>query len=824
MGRVVLPEAARSLLRDRRFSGLAVVLLAVTIGAITAVYAIVQAVVLRPFAFRDQDRVVVIWQRDDRRAVPVIEVAYGELIDWQSRARSFEQMAVVGSVNWPLTLVAPNAQPSANLAAVSASFFPVVGAWPILGRGFEPGDEDRSSPGVMIISHGLWLRRFGGDPSVVGRTVPVKLDADSPTVFVTVAGVMAEGFDYPRGADVWMPAAPLVRTFARGSDPDGAIRELRVFFALGRLKSGASVGGASRELTGVMQSADTASYGLPNSAVVVTPLATYLLGPAKPVLWTLLAGATLMLLIAGANVAGLQVARSARRQRILAIRVALGASTRQMIGIALMESVLVTAAAVCGGIAVAYAIGRMLVVLAPVEVPRLADVTLINLPVLTFGALATFVTVVLCGVWPAFVAARIDALSLLAHGGRVAADPHGRRVQRIVVVAQVAIALSLLTGTALFARTLHGMVRTALGFNPSRLVALTVRPGTEDPTRWNAFYDALVRRVEGLPDVAAAGAVALRPLSGPIGWDTQPLLFGQIARQPTAWALNPYMNLEIVTPGYFATMGIRLVRGRLFATTDTATTDGVVIVSESAARRLWPGRDPLGQRLRDQAYKTDAVPGSLEGWQTVVGVVEDVRYRGLNDVRLDLYLPASQSTNHVQQLMVRSRGGAADVVASVRASAREIDPNAAVSEATIMADVVAAESAPWRFLVRVFLAFSALAGTLAAVGLGAVVALAVSSRRRELAIRAALGANRARLGAVMLREGLVLVAVGVAFGLLGALALGRAVSHVLVGVGPHDPIALGAAACLEVALAALATWIPARRAAEVDPIEALRAE
>jgi putative ABC transport system permease protein len=445
-------------------------------------------------------------------------------------------------------------------------------------------------------------------------------------------------------------------------------------------------------------------------------------------------------------------------------------------------------------------------------------------PVLIVGTLATFATVVLCGLWPAFVAGRIDALGVLAHGGSVAADPRGRRVQRIVVVAQVAIALSLLTGTALFARTLHGLVRTALGFDPDRLVALTVTPGTDDLTRWNAFYDALVRRVEGLPEVLAAGAVAIRPLSGPIGWDTQPLLFGQIAAEPATWALNPYMNLEIVTPGYFTAMGTRLVSGRLFAATDTASTDGVVIVSESAARRLWPDRDPVGQRLRDESYKSDAPPGSPGGWQTVIGVLEDVRYRGLNDVRFDLYLPASQSTNRVQQLMVRSRGNASDVVASVRAAARGIEPNAAVSEATIMTDVVTAESAPWRFLIRVFLAFSAMAGTLAAIGLAAVVALAVSSRRRELAIRAALGANRARLGAVMLREGLVLVAVGVGLGLLGSVALGRAVSHVLVGVGPHDPIALSAATCVEVAVAALAAWIPARRAAEVDPIEVLRAE
>ncbi len=824
MVRVLIREAARSLVRDLRFAGLAVVLLAITIGATTAVYAIVQAVVLRPFPFHDQDRVVVIWQRDDRRAQPVIEVAYGEMIDWRARSRSFDDLAVVGSVNWSLTLIGPNAPEQLTLSAVSSSFFAVVGASPILGRTLDVRDEDGPIPRVMVMSHGLWLRRFGADPAIVGRTLSVKLDSDGPATPMTVIGVMPELFDYPRGAEVWVPAAPLVRKFAVALGADDAFRGLRVFFALGRLKRGVALDSATRELTRVMQTADTAGYSLASAALVLTPIATYLLGPAKPVLWTLLAGATLMLVIACANVAGLQVSRSARRRRALAVRIALGASTRHIIAIALIESALMTAAAVAGAVALAFMTTRTLVLLAPIGVPRLQDVTLIHTPVLMFGAAVTFATVVLCAMWPALVAGRIDALSVLAHGGSVAADPRGRRIQRAVVVAQVAIALTLLTGTALFARTLQGLVRTVLGFDPTHLVAMNVTPATDDLTRWNAFYDALIPRVEALPGIAAAGAVALRPLSGPIGWDTQPMFPGQVPRQPATWGLNPYMNLETVTPGYFRAMGIRLLRGRLFTATDRARSAGVVVVSESAARRLWPGRDPVGQRLREQSYRTDAALGSPEGWQTVIGVVEDVRYRGLNDVRLDLYLPAAQATGRVQQLMIRSRANPADVVRSVRAAARELDPNAGASEATIMSEVVKAESAPWRFLVQVFVAFAALAATLAAIGLGAVVALAVTSRRRELAIRAALGADRARLRAVMLREGLALVVAGLVLGGLGAFALGRAVAHVLVGVRPHDPLALGAAACLELALAVLASWVPARHAADVDPIEALRIE
>jgi putative ABC transport system permease protein len=393
------------------------------------------------------------------------------------------------------------------------------------------------------------------------------------------------------------------------------------------------------------------------------------------------------------------------------------------------------------------------------------------------------------------------------------------------VVAQVATAVTLLAGTALFLRTLHGLDRTVLGFDPHGLVSTSVTPATDDQGRWNAFYDALVGRVERLPGVVSAGAVLLRPLSGPIGWDSQPIYPGQVPEDASTWGLNPHTNLEVVTPEYFRTMGIRLVRGRVFTDRDTLTSPGVVVVSEAAARRLWPGGDAIGERLRDPTYRVGTSPSrSAPGWQTVIGVVEDVRYRGLTDVRLDLYMPAAQSWNRVQHLMVRARGNPADVIASVRAVAREVDSAAVVSDATLMRDVVAAESAPWRFLMRIFTGFAALAAVLAAVGLGAVITLAVAERRRELAIRAALGAGRRQLRGVVLRESGLLTSVGIGVGLLGALALGRSVAHLLVGVVPHDPLALSAAAALCAAAAALASWMPARRAADADPIEALRSE
>jgi predicted permease len=555
---------------------------------------------------------------------------------------------------------------------------------------------------------------------------------------------------------------------------------------------------------------------------VVTPIAAHLLGPARPVLWTLFGGATLMLLIVCANVAGLQVSRTTARRRALGIRAALGASNGRLVRQTFVESALITALALSGAVLVTMLSARALVLLAPAGVPRVDTVTILDGWVLAFGVVAAFTTVLLSGVWPALVAARLDTVQALAHGGSLSADPRGRRVQRGVVLAQVAVSLALIAGAALFARTVRALDQTALGFNPVNLLALTISPSVSDLTRWRAFYEALEIHAAAVPNVTAVGSVYLRPLSGPIGLESQPIFPGQMPEDVKTWGLNPFLNLETVTPGYFRAIGIRIVRGRAFTANDIAASPGAVIVGESTARRLWPGRDPLGQRMRNDSYR--AAAGRQGEWQTVIGVAQDVRYRGLTDVRLDLYMPAAQSDQHVQFLMVRTRGNPAEVTAAIRDRARAIDPLASVSDATIMSDVVASESAPWRFMVQVFAGFAALAVTAAAIGLGAVITLAVATRRRELGIRAALGADRARLRAAVINEGLWLIAGGTALGLVLALALGRAVGALLVGVQPHDAIALGVAATLVSGIGLVACWWPAQRAANANPMDTLRAD
>jgi putative ABC transport system permease protein len=819
----VLREAARTLRSDWRFTSVAAALLAVTLGGTAAMFAAVQAVLLNPLGFAHQERVVVLWQTDLRRALPVIEVAYGEAVDWTARSRSFEELAVFGSVNWPLTLADADEPLSLSMSAVSAPFFKVLDVTPMIGRAFDSADEIGPGPRAAIISHGLWTRRFGRDPAILRRVLRTKPDAGAPPQSIPIVGVLPAGFDFPRGADVWLPAGPLVRGAARGGDEVGAMRWLRVFFGIGRLRPDVSVAEAGRELTQVVRTSDTLGGPEPPTHAVVTPVVTFLVGAAEPVLWALLGGAMLLLLVACANVAGLQVSRAARRQRALAIRMAIGASRGRLTAQVLVDTAIVTSLAVAAALMIAIGLQRGLVMLAPMDVPRLRDVTSFNPQVLGFGVVAAFTTIGLSALWPIVVVSRLDATRVLAHAGVSSGDPGGRRVQRVVVAAQVALALTLLAGTVVFLRSIRALDHTALGFAPDRLFALSVTSPTADPARWDVAYARFEDRVRALPHVDAVGSVYLRPLLGPIGLDNQPLYPGQVPADPSTWGLNPHVNLQTVSPGYFGAMGIRLMQGRGFTDADITAAPGVVIVSERAAARLWPGRNPIGQRLRDMSYRVDTT-AAPEAWQTVVGVVADVRYRGLTDIRLDMYVPAAQSNQRVQYLMVRTTGSSRLVSRAVRSAAREVDTGFTVGDAIAMSDVVARESAPWRFIYRVFVILGMLALTLAIVGLGAVINLALATRRRELGIRAALGAGRSHLTSVIFREALVLVIIGSLMGAATALALGRTIGSVLISVPPYDPVSLAIAVAVTSIAGAAFCWWSARRAADVAPDVVLRSE
>ena len=822
-----LRDAFRSLTRDRGFACVAVVLLALTGGATTAVYAVVDAVLLQPMALRSQERTVVIWQRDSARGTPVVEVALGEVGKWREHATSFDALGVFGSVNFSLSLIDGDSRTRLRSSWVSAPFFEIVGIGPQLGRVLDANDEAGNQSRVAVISDGFWKQHFGSDRRVVGRIIRVQEGGESSQRALEVVGVMPPGFDFPRGVDLWLPAAPGIRASAMPdpTNPDDVawyLDHLRVFYALGRLREGASATQAEQELGRLIRQVEKDSpMGAPPEAVV-TAIDDYLVGPAKPVLWTMFAGAVVMVLLACSSVAGLHLFRAARQDRAIAIQLALGATRSRLIRRSLVESAIIASAGAFGAVGIAWLATRALVLAAPLDVPRLATANVGAPAVLAVMVSLATLTALLSGVWPAVFIGHVDAGRTLTTGARTAMHPRERLFQRGVVGWQVAVAVVLLSGAALFVRSVQHLDGTPLGFLADGLVSVDLQPSATGMDGWDQIYDALRTRTEGLPHVMSTGAVSMRPLLGPIGSDTIPALKGQEGMGADApWRRNARANLQSVTPGYFRTLGTRLLAGRDFTPDDRAASPNVVIVSASAAGRYWPGRNPIGELI---LVATQRTPGSVEQprWQTVVGVVEDVRYRGITDPRLDLYLPAAQSTNRVQYLLVRTTATPAQVAADVRAIAHDLDSAVDVGETSAMTDVVMRETAPWRFAMRVLIAFGILAAALATAGLVGLVGLAVTLRRRELGIRAALGATPGRLRLHVLTETAWTAATATMVGMLAAVIIWRLADGLLVDTPPHDPLSIAGAGLLTFLAGIVGCMVPAARAAATDPAEGLR--
>ena len=816
--------ALRSLVRSKRVSLVTIALFAVTIGVTTAIYAVVEAVMLRPIAMRAPERTVVIWQRDDARGTPVVEASYGEVDTWRQSARSVEALGAFSSVNWSLSLIDGDSRARLAYVAVSAPFFEVVGIPPAIGRPLNSRDEAGNEPHAAVISDELWRQRFGADPRIIGAIIRVQDDVESPVRPIEVVGIMPAGFDFPRGAQLWIPAAPSIRAFAQqaGQDRGEFSAYLRVFYAVARLRQDTTFAQAAEELSAISRAPGQQNSAGSVSGVVVTPVNVYLQGPARLVLWTMFGGALLMVLLTCSSVAGLQVFRAAIGDHALAVHMALGAERGRLIVRALLETVLLAVAGFTGAIMFAWLVTNWLVSTAPLDVPRLATARLTSWPVALFMVLLTTVVGVIAGVWPAVFVGRIDAGRTLTSGARTVMQPRERRLQRIVVGWQVAVAVVLLAGAALFVRSVQTLDRTDVGFRAESLLSIDVEPSWKEFERWDAFYDALLSRTGELSGVTDASAVYLRPLSGPIGNDTIPVLFGQEGLGENApWRMNPRANIEAITSGYFRTLGIPLLTGRDFARTDVAAAPNVVIVSASAAAKYWPGRDAIGQRL---VVATQRAPGSREElrWQTVVGVAGDVRYRGLLDPRLDIYLPSPQSTMRVKQLLIRTTGQTEPVIARVRAIARELDPGVHLGEIVLMSDALARESAPWRFAMRVLSFFGGLAAVLATIGLIGIVWLVVAIRRRELGVRAALGATPNQLRRLVLTDALWTSSAATVVGVLGALAVGRLLERLLVGTSPHDPVSVAGAAAVTLCAGGIGCLLAAQAAVRISPGEALR--
>jgi putative ABC transport system permease protein len=817
-----LRAAVRGLKRGGWLPGVVILTLAVAIGAVTAIYSIAHAVLLRPLPLGDPDRVVILWGRDEPRSQSVVEVSFSDLRAWRAGQKSLAAIELFGSVTWgELRVTAPGEPFGAARNVVTAGFFDIFRTPPLLGRTFRPEDDVPGARKTVVLSGDLWRRRFSSDPAVIGRVLTVGEGRDA-TAF-EVIGVMPPDFRIPAGADVWIPFGALADpTKDKPGDFDG----VRAMYAVARLGDSATIQGAVAELSVIARNEEIKQGHQDSGMVVVaTPVEKHLLGSARPALLAIAGAAAMLLLIACANAAGLLLIHSAPRRREVAVRLALGARRWQVVRQRLYESLLLALIASALGVALAYLSFDAIVGLAPIEVPRLVDAA-IDARALLFALAVAVATAVVMALVPAWQHSTGNVLAALQQRSQVGATTPARaRARQALVVAQIAAAVVLLTAAGLFARSFVALVQLDLGFDPDNVLTFHVSaPDAGAATRAARFalVDSVIDRARQIPGVVAAGAVYQRPFAhGAIGMDTNVIVEGQPLSSESA-SRNPILNWEAATPEYFRVMDIRLVRGRLLNDRDTENAPPVVVVSEALAIRLWPGQDAIGKRIL--AYGAPGVDEKRPVWQTVVGVVESARYREIETPRFDLYLPYRQAPNYVQHFTLRVTGEPTAVVPQLRAAVAAIAPGVTVEGISTMNQIVGTVLAPWRFSAIVVSGFSLIALAFAAVGLAALIAYAVTQRTREIGVRMALGARPRDVVALLVREGSGMALAGLGGGLLTAWLLRHVVANMLFAVAPDDAATFGAVPVLLAAVALVAAYIPARRAARVDPAVALRSE
>jgi putative ABC transport system permease protein len=797
-----LRHGARLLLRAPGFTCVAVAALAIGIGANTAIFSVVHALLLKPLPYGDPERLAVIWEHNLPRDRKNNVVSPGNFIHWREMQQTFEDLSAV-SMTFSATLTGAGDPEKLPVQFVSASFFQLLAVPPAIGRAFT-ADEDRPGVRVVVMSDRLWTRRFAADPEVLRR--PVTIDGNP----YTVLGVMPPGFSYlDKTVDLWVP----VGFSAEARTPRG-----RWLTVLGRVKPGITMEQAQQDMARVHTELVRLfpEFNTGWTARVV-PLEQQLTGDIRPALFVLLAAVTFVLLIACANVANLLLARATARHRELAVRAALGAGRGRLVRQLLAESLLLSIAGGASGLVLAWWSVRVLraVVAEHLPVQRLETVA-IDAWVLGFTVAASLASGVLFGLVPALTASGGTLTTALREGGRAGSGSRGNRARRAFVVVEVALALVLLAGAGLLIRSFIGLLNVNAGFDPARTVTMSVSlPGSRyrEPADRTQFFQRLFERIEALPGVEAAGAVSFLPLTG-LGAATSYEIVGE--EQPPAG--NEHVaDVRVVSNEYFKAMGIPLVRGRLFNEPDKADATNRIVINEAMARRHWPGQDPLGKRVRVNWNDTRD--------DEVIGVVGDVRHTSLEATpRSMTYWPHARFAYPSMTIAIRTTADAPATARAAVAIVREQDADLAVADIRTMGDVVAESVAQRRLTMQIILAFALSALVLAAVGIYGVIAYGVTERTQEIGIRMALGAQRSDVLGMIVGEAMLLTAIGVGAGLAGGLAVTRLMTGLLFNVRPYDPLTFAAVALTLAAIGAAASYLPGRRATRVDPVIALRAE
>lgn len=788
----------RILARSRVFTAIAVLALALGIGANTAVFSAIDAVLLRPLPYRDPARLALVWEDASHAGFPKNTPAPANYVDWKKQNQVFTDMAALQGLAANLTGDGPPELVRGN--RVTPEFFDVLGVPAALGRTLDAKD-DLSGENVMVIGHGLWQRRFGGDRGIVGRTVRVN---DEP---YTVVGVMPRGFRFPTPrTEVWTPARFTPEVLAR--------RGSHFLTVVARLKPGVTWERAKSDMRAIAQRLQTDYPGTNERVgVVVEPLAEAAVENSRTGLLVLMAGAGFVLLIACANVANLLLAKAAARRRELAVRAALGAGRGRLLGQLITESVLLAAAGGLTGIALAHWGVKLLDRLAQ---DRLDAPLGLNAQVLLFSLAVSIVTGLLFGMLPALQASRLDLNDALKQGGR--ANAGGRRTtsRDLLVIAEVAMALVLVAGAGLMLRTLAQLRGVDVGFRPEGLLTMRTNlpfPKYRDPQLRQRRRDAVLEEVRSLPGVRLAAFTSNLPFTA-LGNTNSFQIEGQPRRPDESYdALY-----RIVTTDYLKLLGVRLLEGRLFGPEDRAGTTRVVVINDTLARHFFPGEHAVGKRMR------------IDGPElyTIIGVIADVRERGINpSPKNATYLLSPQTPqawNDPQQLVVRADGDPLALAGAVRAAVWHSDKDLPVLEVRPMTDIVENDFASRRQQMRLLLAFAALALTLAALGIYGVLSYLVVQQTREIGVRMALGARAGDIVRQVAAKGALLTGTGLAAGAVIALATTRAMRSMLYGVAPSDPATFAAVIAILAAIGVAACAAPAFRAARVDPMIALRDE
>lgn len=799
--------ACKGLWRGKLFSAAAILTLALGIAGTAVMFTLIEGVLLRPFPVRDQGRLIVAWK--ELRTSGFTHYPFGDIeINEVGRASQLlEAVAGVDANGVGREVLTENGESAyVKGALVTGAFFQVLGVDAVLGRSLTDADDVEAAENVLVISHGLWTRRYARSRDVIGRRVTLSEQR------FTIVGVMPRDIDYPRGVEVWRTthSVPTSGPFGNASR-----REIDL---LGRLRPFATIEQTTQELTALTRRLESnAPPGTTRGLIpVVNRFDDVVVGDVRPAMVVLLAAVGLVLLIATANVSNLLLMRGERRRAELAVHEALGASRGRIVRQLIVESLALALMAAGAGLAVAWWSLQGLLTHVPEGLPRVESVR-IDATVVTFTIALAFVASCLAGLAPALSVAHGDLMAPLRDGARGATGPARRHGRRMLVIAQVALAVTIVSGAGLLMRNVLHLQSIDIGLASDRLIFVELSlPQTKygDRARHARFLDQAVSLLEAAPGITAATPVNLRPFSGDGGWDVPKFTAeGQSAERA---ASNPSLNLESVYPNYFATFEIPLVRGRAFTDADRSGALDVAIVSQDVADLTWPGADPIGKRLKPGG------PESHETWLTVVGVAAPTRYRELTKPRATIYLPAAQFLVTAQMIALRS-GAPINVVASLaRERMKAVDPDARVVRVVPFTRMLDGPLARPRFYAFLAGIFGATALLLSTIGLYAVIAAHVRQRDREIAVRVALGATTADVRRLILGESVSLAGIGATIGLAGAISATRVVRSMLYDIDPLDPVTLSGAALLLVAASVLSSYIPMRRATRIDAVATLR--